>query len=129
MHKVLGNFQNFWKASFMGLTLARIHIIMRGESQSLDIIHTEHTVCERCILYKMKFWRRIYFGKLRISTKLNTAKFSFITQCHVKYNSIHQYKVHQSLRKDWFAKLNCCQLFILNYSVFTRTEELSITVK
>jgi len=42
--------QNFWKASFMGLALARVYIIMRGESQSLDIIHTEHTVCERCIV-------------------------------------------------------------------------------
>jgi len=29
---------------------------------------------------------------------------------HVKHNSIRQYKI---LRKDWFAKLNCRQLFIL----------------
>jgi len=50
------------------------------------------------------------------SAKLNTAKFSFYCPMHVKYNNVHQYKICQSLRKDWFAKLNCCQIFIL-YSI------------
>jgi len=33
---------------------------------------------------------------------------------HVKCNSIYQYKMYQSLRKGWFAKLNSRQIFILN---------------
>ena len=32
---------------------------------------------------------------------------------HVKYNSVHQYKIRQSLKNDWFAKLNYRQIFIL----------------
>jgi len=52
------------------------------------------------IPYKMKIWHRIYFGELRKSAKLNTTKFSFYCPMYVKYNSIRQYKIHQSLKND-----------------------------
>jgi len=51
----------------------------------------------------MKIWHRIYFGDLanyENPPKLNSAELSFYYPMHVKYNSIHQYKIRQSLKND-----------------------------
>jgi len=84
-----------------------------------SVLYSMTTTIIIIIPYKMKIWRGVYFGGLANykSTKLNTAKFSFYYPMHVKYNSVCHYKICQSLRNDWFAKLNCHQIFIL-YSIY-----------
>jgi len=74
-------------------------------------------VTEYCIRWKIGVEFILEVWEITKSTKSNTAKL-FYCPMHVKYNGIHQYKICQSLRKDWFAKLNCHQIFILYIRYF-----------